>query len=278
MPTVLSWNVAGRIRSVPQQAAAIAQRQADVVGLQEIRAGALGAWQDALGELGFVHQHHSPVPDAGRGAAERRLGVLIASRTPITPMESPPIPWPERHAAAIVEGLGELHVLHSPISSKAGRVKVRTLETIAAWLAPPREHPVVLIGDLNTPAYESRDGEVRSFARTRTGNLRNGFDERHDLAELGIVVGLLEHGYVDCFRAVHGYLNRERSWMYPNNKMGYRLDHILARGLDVAACGYEHAWREARLSDHSAIWAELRAPMAPSPGDLTLAARPPGAR
>jgi endonuclease/exonuclease/phosphatase family metal-dependent hydrolase len=42
--------------------------------------------------------------------------------------------------------------------------------------------------------------------------------------------------------------------------MGYRLDHILVRGLAVEACEYEHAWREAGLSDHSALWARLRVP------------------
>jgi hypothetical protein len=41
--------------------------------------------------------------------------------------------------------------------------------------------------------------------------------------------------------------------------MGYRLDHIMVRGLDVVACEYEHAWRDAGLSDHAAMWAELRA-------------------
>jgi endonuclease/exonuclease/phosphatase family metal-dependent hydrolase len=186
--------------------------------------------------------------------------VLIAARSPLVPMAGPPgLPWPERHAAAMTE-VGELHVLHAPISAKAGRVKVLTLETMAAWLAPPREHPVVVVGDFNTPAYESREGEVRSFARTRTGNLRDGFDERHDLAELGIVPGLAEAGYDDAFRVLHGYLRRDRSWVYPNGKMGWRLDHVLVRGLEVVACEYEHGWRVARLSDHAAIWAEVHAP------------------
>jgi endonuclease/exonuclease/phosphatase family metal-dependent hydrolase len=42
--------------------------------------------------------------------------------------------------------------------------------------------------------------------------------------------------------------------------MGFRLDHLLARGLQVAACEYVHDWRERRLSDHSALWADLRLP------------------
>ena len=257
MAVVLSWNVAGRVRAVPEQAAALAARDADVVALQEVRARALDAWCRALRAQGYLHIHHSPVP--ADPAPERRLGTLLAGRAPLQPLAGPPLPWPERHAAALT-AIGEVHVLHAPISSKAGRAKVLTLEALAAWLAPRRPHPVVLVGDLNTPAYESREGEVRSFARTRTGRIREGFDERHDRAELGIVVGLLEHGYVDAFRAVHGYLRRDRSWMYPNNKMGYRIDHVLVRGLEVAACEYVHSWREAALSDHSAVWADLRFP------------------
>jgi exonuclease III len=252
---VVSWNVQGRVSSVPEQAAALAERPADVVALQEVRATALPAWREALGQLGYAHLHAAELPRPA--SAERRLGVLLASREPLQPLPSPELPWPERHAAAMTVA-GEVHVLHAPISSKPDRVKVRTLETVAAALAPPRPHPVILVGDLNTPAYESREGEVRSFARTRAGRLREGFDERHDAAELGIVVGLGEHGYVDAFRALHGYAARDRSWVYPNGRMGWRLDHALVRGAVVEACAYEHGWREQRLSDHSAIWLRVR--------------------
>lgn len=263
MAIVLSWNVAGRVRQVPEQAAALtaACPRADVVALQEIRRSAHAAWRDALAAAGLNHQHYSAPPEAG--TPERRLGVLIAARASLAPL--PPIdglPWPERHAAArIAPGDGaafDLHVLHAPISAKAERVKVVTLERVAAALRGPGP-PAVLAGDFNTPAYESREGEVRSFARTRSGALRDGFDERHDAAELGLVPGLTTDGaWVDAFRAAHGYGARDRSWMYANRRFGYRLDHVLARGLRVAACAYAHGLREARLSDHSAIWADLR--------------------
>jgi exonuclease III len=252
---IVTWNVAGRVRSVPEQAAALAQRPADVVALQEIRATALPAWRAALAMLGFEHLAVSEPPG---GSPERRLGVLVASRAPLEPLPSPPLPWPERHVAALVEGIGEVHSLHSPISAKAGQVKVLTLEAMAAGLAAPRDHAVILAGDLNTPQYESREGEVRSFARTRSGRIREDYGERHDAAELGIVVGLLEHGYVDAFRVLHGYERRDRSWRYPHDRTGYRLDHLLVRGARVEACDYEHAWREARLSDHSGMWALVR--------------------
>jgi endonuclease/exonuclease/phosphatase family metal-dependent hydrolase len=155
----------------------------------------------------------------------------------------------------------EVHNLHSPISSKAEQVKVRTLEAVYEALAPPGMVPQVLVGDLNTPQYESREGEVQSFARTRTGRIRPSHGERHDRAELGLVVGLRDHGYADAFRTLHGYARRDRSWLYPHGKTGYRLDHIIVRGLEPIACEYEHGWRDAGLSDHAAMWADLRHPV-----------------
>jgi endonuclease/exonuclease/phosphatase family metal-dependent hydrolase len=260
MAVVLSWNVAGRVRSVGEQARALAGREADVVALQEVRASAHAAWRDALAELGLVHQVYSAPPPGG--GPERRLGVLLAARRELEALPAVDgLPWPERYAAARLAGAGvEIHALHAPISAKAEQVKVITLELVARALAGAGP-PAILAGDFNTPAYESREGEVRSFARTRTGNLREGYDERHDRAELGIVPGLArDGGWVDAFRAAQGYGARDRSWVYPNGRFGHRLDHVLVRDLEVAACGYEHGWREAGLSDHSAIWAHLRFP------------------
>jgi exonuclease III len=253
---VLSWNVAGRVRSVTDQATAVAERDdADVIALQEVRASARAAWRDALADAGWRFQHYSAPPPGG--TAVRRLGVLVAARHPVEPLPGiEGLPWPERYAGVRVAGL-DVHALHAPISAKAERVKVVTLERVAAALGGDGP-PAVLVGDLNTPAYESREGEVRSFARTRGGALRDGFDERHDHAELGLVPGLAAGGpWIDAFRAVHGYGARDRSWMYANRKFGYRLDHAFARGLTIEDCNYVHSWREAALSDHSAMWVRV---------------------
>jgi len=251
---VVTWNVAGRVRSVPEQAAALAEVEADVVALQEIRATALGAWRGELERLGYAHVLATEPPGT---RPDRRLGVLIAARVGLERAPSPELPWPERHLAAVVGGEFELHNLHSPISAKAEQVKVLTLEAVHAHLAAPSPLPRVLVGDLNTPQYESREGEVQTFARTRTGRLRPDYGERHDAAELALIVGLREHGYVDAFRARHGYARRDRSWAYPRGRPGYRLDHIIVRGVEVAECEYVHAWRERGLSDHSGMWAAL---------------------
>jgi exonuclease III len=263
MAIVVTWNVAGRVRTVELQAEALASQPADLIALQEIRLSSLAAWRVALRGLGFEHvvtslDGHDPnVPLA----PERRLGVLIAGRAPVEPRATPlGVPWPERVLSARTE-LGELVNLHAPISSKAEEAKVRTLEAVYAHLAAEGpdgpDGARVLVGDLNTPQYESREGEVSSFARTRSGRIRPAYGERHDRAELLLITGLAPHGWIDAFRALHGYSRRDRSWLYPHRKMGYRIDHVMARGLRVEACEYRHDWLDAGLSDHAGMWAAL---------------------
>jgi exonuclease III len=263
LATVVTWNVAGRVRTVPLQAAALAGQPADVVALQEVRLSSLAPWREALRGLGFEHVVTSlDAYDPAVGLApDRRLGTLIAGRKPVEALPGPPgLPWAERVLCAGT-ALGEIVNLHAPLSNKGGDVKVRTLEAVYEYLVgggSDAGRPAVLVGDFNTPQYESREGEVSTFARTRTGRIRPAYGERHDRAELMLVTGLLEHGWVDAFRVLHGYGRRDRSWLYPNRKMGYRLDHIMVRGARVEACDYRHDWRDAGLSDHAAMWAALR--------------------
>ena len=92
---LLSWNVAGRTRLLPDQIAAVLRREADIVALQEVRASTAGRWAAALAGagLGFAL-------DSAAVAAGRRLFNLTASRWPLD--ELPPIgaPQPERVLSA----------------------------------------------------------------------------------------------------------------------------------------------------------------------------------
>ncbi len=196
-----------------------------------------------------------------------RLGVLVASRHPITYAgPAAAVPWPERLLAAETQPPGWPHparvvTLHAPLSQREDQVKVRTLEAVHASLAGLDDHvPALLCGDLNTPQYEDREGVVQTFAQTRTGRLRPGRGERHDSAERAIVTG--PPGWRDAFRTLHGYEARDRSWKTGRHP-GYRLDHILiSPALTAVACAYDHSLREDGLSDHSAMWATV-APAAP---------------
>jgi exonuclease III len=260
---VLTWNVAGRVKEVQRQIDVVIAEPWDVVCLQEITPTTRDRWAAALEDEG-MHAAASDWPVEPVGS--RRLAVMIASRAPIDGQVAvPDLPWPERHLAVRtqVDGVdAEVHTLHAPLSGKPDQVKVRTLEALFAALTEPRDGVArVVTGDFNTPQYESREGDVQTFARTRSGNIRPAYGERHDAAELLLVQELPRRGWSDAFRALHGYGRRDRSYMFVNRKFGWRLDHILSSPpLEPVECEYVHGWREDGLSDHSAMWADLRAP------------------
>jgi len=255
---LLSWNVAGRVGERQEaQIAALAQRPFDVLCLQEVTPTSRARWVAALEHRG-LHVAVSAWPADPRGS--RRFAVLVAAREPLRDAGSLDLPWPERHLRATTAIGGadvEVHTLHAPLSSKQGQVKVQTLEAVFAALSAPDGRPRVLAGDLNTPRYESREGEIVTFARDRKGRMRPELGERHDRAELLLIDELVRRGWRDAFRALHGYSRRDRSWALPTG-FGYRLDHILvSEGLEPLECDYVHDWRTTRLSDHAAMWARI---------------------
>jgi exonuclease III len=115
----------------------------------------------------------------------------------------------------------------------------------------------VLCGDLNTPRRELPDGDVLTFAYDSGGRLRPERGERWDRAERALVHGLRERGWLDAFRALHGYAERQASWTFAHDRGGWRLDHVLVDGLRPIAGAYAHEWRRAGLSDHSALVVDL---------------------
>lgn len=173
---------------------------ADVVCLQEVTRTTRPLWKAALEGAGLEC--------ASPAAHPRRLEVMIAARAGIEAVLSslPGLPWPERHLAVRTAGV-EVHTL-APTSQREDLVKVRTLEALGAALLAA-DGPRILAGDLNTPRSESPEGEVVTFARTRSGRLRPERGERHDAAERLLLRGL--PGWMDAFRTVHGFERRDRS-------------------------------------------------------------------
>jgi exodeoxyribonuclease-3 len=186
--------------------------------------------------------------------------VLSAARAPITALRVQGLPWAERVLATRLQDGHEVLNVHSPTSPKPELAKVRTHEAVFAHLAvraPGRLR--LLCGDLNTPRKEHPDGTIWTFARDQYGRLRPDRGERWDRAELALIQGLRAYGFRDAFRALHGYQRREHSWQWRRWPGGYRLDHLLISGpWRVARCCYLHGFFESGLSDHSALFAELR--------------------
>ena len=252
---LLTWNVAGRVGRLPEQAAAVASAGADLVALQEVSPRTLAEWEVALAGVGYAHRESA----VGLAARERRrpLGVLTAAREPLERLPTPDVPWPERVLCCLIDGV-EVINLHSPIAPAPDLAKVRTHEAVAAYLAAHPRSPRVLCGDLNTPRREHEDGSVLTFAHDTNGRMRPERGERWDAAERALVHTLrAEHGWVDAYRALHGYGHREASWTFAQDRGGWRLDHVLVHGLTPVAAAYAHEWRRAGLSDHSALVVDL---------------------
>jgi exonuclease III len=253
---LVTWNVAGRVSRQPEQAQAIAGIGADVVALQEVSARTLPLWRAALADCGFAGCETAldGLPAISR---RRLLGVLTAAREPLVRLPAPPqAPWPERVLCCLA-GDVEVVNLHSPISPAPDLAKVLTHEAIAAYLAASDGRPRILCGDLNTPRRELADGDVLTFAHDSAGRLRPERGERWDRAERALVYGLRAHGWVDAFRALHGYGERHASWTFAHDRGGWRLDHVLVAGLRPVAGAYAHDWRRTGLSDHSALVVDL---------------------
>ncbi len=263
---MVTWNVARRNSRLVEQAAALAEREPDVVALQEVTSRTLPLWRAALKTIGLPHVRASldRADPAREPTDRRRTGVLLSSRTSLADASALPVPWPETaiaaRASSEVTGPVELHCVHVPNAAN-GWVKVRTLEAIRDGLAAAAPGPRVLCGDLNTPRRELPNGEVISFARDSRGRRRPERGSEWDEAELGVVPGLRELGYADAFRVLHGYAEREPSWTWQRiagHGGGWRLDHVFAsEELRPTSATYHHAWRDQGLSDHSALEVEL---------------------
>jgi exonuclease III len=251
---LVSWNVAGRKTRLTEQADRVLALAPDVVCLQEVTQVTAEPWLERLAEAG-LEAVIAPLPVAREGS--RPLAVVTAARGGVEPVPVADGPWPERVLAVVADGIEVVNV-HSPISPKPGLAKVLTHEAVFEHLRS-RAGPRVVLGDLNTPRKEHPDGSVWTFARDRSGRLRPERGERWDVAECALIRGLETDGFRDAFRELNGFDSKEPTWEWPRWGGGYRLDHLIASAeVEVTACSYRHDWRrEDRLSDHSALVAEL---------------------
>jgi exonuclease III len=242
---IVSWNVAGRRTRLPEQADAVLSVAPDVICLQEVTVNSLPEWREQLRAAGFEHDV-TPL-DEGRPPKPRRLAVLTAAREPLERLPLPDtLPWPERVVATGLRGATLVNV-HSPISPSPDLAKVLTHEALYAWARDLDR--AILVGDLNTPRRTLPDGSVLTFAHDTKGRVVEVRGERWVAAERALVHTLRDqHGWEDAFLD-----QPERTWTYPSNKGGWRLDHALVKDVDVVAKAYAHDWRLSGLSDHSAV-------------------------
>ena len=272
MLSLISWNTAHRTQKLSQQVSAILDRKPDIIALQEVTASTRPRLACGLAQGGL--NHFACSLDSGDGSASRsgprRYGVAIASRFPLQqePWLSLPVPWPEKTLSCLVHcsfGPVEVHSAYVPPGSSNGWIKIETFEGIYQGLAQTNAvHPRILCGDFNSPKEEDADGTVVAWgqrrgkngelinARTRRGQPGDRWPE----GERSVLLGLADFDLADVFRTLHGYEQEAFSWVLRRNtkEFGRRFDHIFASAsLGPRRCEYIHEWREAGLSDHSAI-------------------------
>jgi exonuclease III len=273
---LLSWNLAGRMRHIPQQVELLISRMPDLVALQEVRCPGLPQLRALLRDSGPIHLIDSfelaPCPAVLIGP--RQYGLLIASRFPIRPWEPGHfhVPWPERILSVDIEtpcGPLEMHTTHIPPGVTNGWIKIEMLEGVYAGLAHPSTSPRMLCGDFNTPQLELPTGEVVTWGQrlNRQGvavirtPIRGGSGCRWDRGERQVLLGLAAYDLHDVYRQLHGYGTPAYSW-YPRRKdlhrqaqmMGRRFDHCFASAsLHPVSCTYLQAFRVSGLSDHAAL-------------------------
>ena len=261
---LISWNVAARIQALPGQAAFLASRAPDLVALQEITPNSAALWRDVLHALGL------PCICLRTGIAGeplfRQRGVLIASRFPLDPIPDRGIrpPWPEKALSvqiAAPDARFDLHTVYTPTGVTDLQAKINTLNATCAALADS-DRPRILTGDFNAPKIETADGRIATWAqtirpdgsfRTSRGRLR----PEQDSAERRLMQGLPAHGVRDLYRSLNGYRAGGYSWMIKNRGRWVtprRFDHAFAsHHIQAHRCTYNHAPRQANLSDHAPI-------------------------
>lgn len=193
------------------------------------------------------------------------------------------MPFPDLVLSALVVVDGrelELVNTHVPNGSSNGFRKVEHFEGLYRYLArawSPNGRPRLLCGDFNSPKEEHSDGTVITWGQRSSGELVTDRGQRWDAAERSVILGLNAFDLVDVYRRVHGYgrepnpvswapARRASSELGPeehDRQFGRRFDHIFTpSSFEVTGCGYyaDRRLGRPRLSDHAAVWADLRWP------------------
>lgn len=265
---LISWNTAKRVKRAEHQAAALLQRCPDVVALQEVNRKSFPILMRGLQAGGLSHVR-SAVPQESTDSQARAIGVMIASRFPLSPVSGglTLATWPEKSVAAMVQsplGPVEVNTVHVPPGSSHGWEKIRVFEALYQALAKASANHRVLCGDFNSPQAELETGEVICWGKRRTKDgqwrlqrsRRGGPAEEWERGEASVLVGLREFDLADVFRGINGYQMPAFSIQirHGSTVTRRRFDHILASSsLAAVSCAYLHDLREQGLSDHAPI-------------------------
>jgi len=136
-------------------------------------------------------------------------------------------------------GIGVLHIMAAGSSNPPNIAKVRFWNAVIRAAESRFDEPFLFVGDWNTGAHWIDE----------TGKTLVCADQFLELAEIG---------WTDLWRHHHPRTT-EHTW-FSHWGNGFRLDHAFATPSllpRVHSCRYSHAERDAGVSDHSIMLAEI---------------------
>lgn len=254
---IVSWNING-IRAAATKGLRrwMDRSGADVVALQETRAT---ADQYPTGFKRLRAWHRDLVAADKKGYS----GVATFSRQPADDR------WASLNDAAFdAEGrvlfsrFGDLLVVNAyfPNGSGSNRdhsripFKLAFTDRVFDVLETERAagRPILVMGDYNT-AHRAID-----LARPKTNRKTSGFTP----TECDAFQAILDRGWTDTFRHVHGDVEGVYSWWSQRfgvreRNIGWRIDYILASGGALPLVRDAFVWTDVKGSDHCPIGVEL---------------------
>lgn len=226
---ITTWNLrGGGGKRIPSIAERLLAEAPDLCVLTEYRSRPGSALKS---ELQLQHSVESRMPENHNGVLAYGSSSLHEVRTHNRPLSG------HRWLAVQSRGIKLLGV-HIPNQSERWN-KDDFWEKLLLYARRHRLTPGIIAGDFNTGLPADTENEAFKHA--------------------WCFQTLLDMGWVDAWRAVHGD-SREYTWYSPNGGNGYRLDHIfLAKPLAVRLIGasHDHKVREQGLSDHSLLTVDL---------------------
>ena len=253
---VVSWNVNG-LRACARKGFLdfLREAEADVIGLQEVRAFADQLPDEVRAPRGW-HAHFSPAARPGYS------GVALYAREPLPRVET--ALGEERFD---VEGrlqiakAGRIAIINAYFPKGSGKDRdnsrvpykldfYRRVFDRAQKLR--RRQPVLVIGDYNT-AHREID-----LARPKDNVKNSGFlpEERAELDRL------LDAGWVDTFRRMHPDEPGHYSWWSQRGgararNVGWRIDYVLASPAAMKRVRRAFIWPAVAGSDHCPVGVDL---------------------
>jgi len=263
---IATWNVNSLKARLDKVAWWIERASPDVLLLQETKLSDADAPHDAFASWGYTLAHH------GTGG---RNGVAIASRTPITGVETGFGDAPRGDASGDDDPFGEPRIVAGTVRGVRvasvyvpnGRVlgspfyagKLAWLDRLARWVEARRGEPLAVGGDYNVAPTDLDVWDPKACH----GGTHVSEQERAAFARL------VEAGLVDAYRKHHPEGDRYSWWDYLagdfHRNVGMRIDHVLVGASLAARSVGAEIDREARKgkpipSDHAPLVVDLDEP------------------